>query len=131
MSNSSSLEIISYVNDKKLPVIFQKTEDSSNDDPPSQQKMTEEENEKVSMPFGEGENIYMRSLVVSWCWGWCKPSDIVKKDRKDTDPTKKKTIPSQQRLSQHSHLVNKSLVCDRVLNGLYFFVEFVPQEVFE
>ena len=63
--------------------------------------------------------------------GWCKPNDIVKKDRKETDPTrKKKTKPSQQRLSQHPNLA-KSLVCDRVLNGLYFFVEFVPQQVFE
>ena len=53
LSNSSSPEILSYVNDKKLSV-FQKTADSSNDDPPSQQKMTEEENEKVSMPFGWG-----------------------------------------------------------------------------
>ena len=68
LSNSSSLEIISYVNNKKLSV-FQKTADSSNEDPPSQQKMTEEENEKVSMPFGGGDNNYMRLLVVSWCWG--------------------------------------------------------------
>lgn len=76
LSNSSSLEIRSYVNDKKLSV-FQKITDSSNDDPPSQQKMTEEENEKVSMPFGGGENIYMSLVVVSWCWGRCKPNDIV------------------------------------------------------
>ena len=69
---------LSYVNVKKLPV-FQKTADSSNDDPPSQQKITAEENEKVSMPSGGGENNYMRLLVVSQCWGLCKPNDVVKK----------------------------------------------------
>lgn len=31
------------------------------------------------MPSGGGENNYMRLLVVSWCWGLCKPNDIVKK----------------------------------------------------
>ena len=36
------------------------------------------------------------------------------KDRKDTHPN-----------------LSKSLAYDRVLNGLYFFVEFVPQQVFE
>ena len=120
---------MSYVNDKKLSV-FQKSADSSNDDPPSQQKITEEENEKVSLPSGGGENNYMRLLVVSWCWGLCKPNDIVKKIENTLTQQQKKTILSQQRLSQHTHLV-KSLVCDGVLNGMYFFVEFVPQQVFE
>ena len=31
------------------------------------------------MPSGGGENNYMRLLVVSRCWGFCKPNDIVKK----------------------------------------------------
>ena len=82
------------------------------------------------MPSGGGENNYMRLLVVSRCWGWCKPNDIVKKIENTLTQQKKKTILSQQRLSQHTHFV-KSLVCDGVLNGMYFFVEFVPQQVFE
>lgn len=83
------------------------------------------------MPSGGGDNNYMRLLVVSRCWGWCKPNDIVKKiENTLTQQQQKKTILSQQCLSQHTHLV-KSLVCDGVLNGMYFFVEFVPQQVFE
>ena len=82
------------------------------------------------MPSGGGENNYMRLLVVS-VLGILQTKWYRKKDRKYTDPTTtKKTILSQQRLSQHTHLV-KSLVCDGVLNGMYFFVEFVPQQVFE
>ena len=68
---------------------------------------------------------------------WIRPWGMVqtkwyrkKRSKRDWPNQKKKTKPSQQRLSQHPNLA-KSLVCDRVLNGLYFFVEFVPQQVFE
>ena len=105
LSNSSSFEIISYVNDKKLSV-FQKTADSSNDDPPGQQKLTEEENEKVSMPFGGGENNYMRLVVVILGVGdaWFKLNGITQKIKKTLNKLtqlEKETIPSRQRLWQH------------------------------
>ena len=38
--------------------------------------MTEEENEKVSMPFDGGENTYLSLVVVSWCWGLRRIQDF-------------------------------------------------------